>query len=90
LFWRRAVAAQEVVAPTRPGVTVVLHRQPTAKSAGDSNIVCRFRRLDSVTSRKGQIKFGQNNFLVRSRAILLSAGGYYPDAPSDYQTGWGW
>jgi hypothetical protein len=32
---------------------VVLYRQPTAKSAGDNNIVSRFRGLDSVAPRKG-------------------------------------
>ena len=32
---------------------VVFHGQPTAKSAGDSNIVSRLRRLDSIAPRKG-------------------------------------
>ena len=47
--------------------------------------------LIRLRQEKGQIKFGQNNFLVRSRGDFVKRGvvAAILDAPSDYQTGWG-
>ena len=47
--------------------------------------------LIRLRQEKDQIKFGQNNFLVRSRGEFVKRGvvAAILDAPSDYQTGWG-
>ena len=47
--------------------------------------------LIRLRQENGQIKFGQNNFLVRSRGDFVKRGLVTAilDAPSDYQTGWG-
>lgn len=44
-----------------------------------------------LRQEKGQIKFGQNNFLVRSRGEFVKRGiiAAIVDAPSDSQSGWG-
>lgn len=47
--------------------------------------------LINLRSENGQPKFGQGNFLVRSRAQFIKNGvvAAIVDAPSDHQTGWG-
>lgn len=47
--------------------------------------------LINLRSENGQIKFGQDNFLVRSRAEFVKRGAIAAivDAPSDQQKGWG-
>src|SRR5262245_39303907 len=97
LFWLLWVAsaapAQEMVTlPTRPGVmqsffVTNLGDQPKAVAVlfpGSGGLI-RLRQ------ENGQIKFGQNNFLVRSRGEFVKRGAIATilDAPSDYQTGWG-
>jgi len=85
--------AQEIVTlSTRPGVTqsffiTNLGDQPKAVAIlfpGSGGLI-RLRQ------ENGQIKFGQNNFLVRTRGEFVRRGvvGTILDAPSDRQTGWG-
>jgi Serine aminopeptidase, S33 len=47
--------------------------------------------LIRLRQEQGQIKFGQNNFLVRSRGDFVKRGvvAAILDAPSDHQSGWG-
>ena len=85
-----AVIAQEIATlSTRPGVTQSFFigsgpQDPQAVAVlfpGSGGLI-RLRQ------EKGQIKFGQNNFLVRSRGELIKRG-VIPviiDAPSDYQS----
>src|SRR5215468_4959206 len=86
-------SAQEIVTlSTRPGVTqsffiANLGDQPKAVAVlfpGSGGLI-RLRQ------EQGQIKFGQNNFLVRTRGEFVKRGvvGAILDAPSDRQTGWG-
>jgi Serine aminopeptidase, S33 len=88
-----AAPAQEMVTlQTRPGVMqsffiTNLGDNPQAVAvlfAGSGGLI-RLRQ------ENGQIKFGQNNFLVRSRGDFVKRGviAAILDAPSDYQTGWG-
>ena len=96
-FWllgfASAAPAQEMVTlPTRPGVMqsffiANLGDQPKAVAVlfpGSGGLI-RLRQ------EQGQIKFGQNNFLVRARGEFDKRGvvGATLDAPSDRQTGWG-
>jgi Serine aminopeptidase, S33 len=85
-----AVPAQEIVTlPTRPGVTqsFFIDRLPQSPQAiailfpGSAGLI-RLRQ------EKGQIKFGQNNFLVRSRGEFVKYGmvAVVVDAPSDRQS----
>ena len=87
----RNASAQEIVTlPTRPGATqsffiAALPQNPRAIALlfpGASGLV----RLRQVKS--GQIKFGSNNFLVRSRAEFIKRGivTVIMDAPSDHQS----
>jgi hypothetical protein len=88
-----AVSAQEIRSlSTRPGVTqsyfldsVPNHPQAIAVLFPGSGGLIRLRQ------EKGQIKFGQNNFLVRSRGEFINRGvmAAIMDAPSDQQNGWG-
>src|SRR5262249_14989088 len=86
-------SAQEIVTlSTRPGVTqsffiTNLGDQPKAVAIlfpGSGGLI-RLRQ------EQGQIKFGQNNFLVRTPGEFVKRGvvGAILDAPSDRQTGWG-
>jgi pimeloyl-ACP methyl ester carboxylesterase len=85
--------AQEIVTlPTRPSVTqsfliAGLPQSPQAVAVlfpGSGGLI-------RLREEKGQIKFGQNNFLVRSRGEFIKRGvvAVILDAASDYQTGWG-
>lgn len=85
--------AQEIVGlSTRTGVTqsffiASLPQNPQAIAVlfpGSGGLI-RLRR------EKDQIKFGQNNFLVRSRGEFVQRGvvAIILDAASDHQTGWG-
>jgi hypothetical protein len=82
--------AQEIVTlPSRSGVTqsffiASLPQNPQAAAVlfpGSGGLI-RLRQ------EKGQIKFGQNNFLVRSRAEFVKRGvvSVIVDAPSDHQS----
>ena len=93
LFVGAAAMAQEIVTlSTRTGVTqpffiASLPQNPQAVAVlfpGSGGLI-RLRQ------EKDQIKFGQNNFLVRSRGDFVKRGvvAAILDAPSDYQTGWG-
>ena len=86
----RAASAQEIVTlSTRPGATqsffiAALPQNPQAIALlfpGGSGLIRL--RLD-----KDQIKFGANNFLVRSRAEYIKRGvvAVIVDAPSDHQS----
>ena len=85
--------AQEIVTlPTRPGVTqsYFLARVPEGPKAiallfpGSGGLI-------RLRSENGQIKFGGENFLVRSRAEFVKRGAIAAivDAPSDQKKGWG-
>jgi hypothetical protein len=93
LFGGAPATAQEIVTlSTRPGVMqsffmASLPQNPQAIAIlfpGSGGLI-RLRQ------EKDQIKFGQNNFLVRSRGDFVKRGVVAAtlDAPSDYQTGWG-
>jgi hypothetical protein len=85
--------AQEIITlPTRPSVTqsfliasLPQNQRAVAVLFPGSGGLIRLR------AENGQIKFGQNNFLVRSRREFIQRGliTIILDAPSDYQTGWG-
>jgi hypothetical protein len=85
--------AQEIVTqPTRSGVTQSFfitnlgdNPQAIAILFPGSGGLIRLRQ------EKDQIKFGQNNFLVRTRGEFVKRGvvAAILDAPSDRQTGWG-
>ena len=86
------LAQQVVTLPTRPGVTQSLFiaslpesPQAVALLFPGSGGLIRLRQ------EKDQIKFGQNNFLVRSRSAFVQGGVVTTiiDAASDHQTGWG-
>lgn len=85
--------AQEMATlSTRPGVSqsyfiATLPQQPRAVALlfpGSGGLI-RLRQ------EKGQIRFGQNNFLVRARGEFVKRGiiAAIVDAPSDRQSGWG-
>ncbi len=88
-----ALAQQEIVTlSTRPGVTqsYFLTSMPKDLQAvavlfpGSGGLI-------NLRSENGQPKFGQGNFLVRSRAEFVKRGvlAAIIDAPSDQQGGWG-
>jgi hypothetical protein len=88
-----AAPAQEIVAlSTRPGVTqsYFLARAPQNVQAiailfpGSGGLI-------NLRQEKNQIKFGQNNFLVRTRSEFVKRGiiAAIIDAPSDSPSGWG-
>ena len=88
-----ALAQQEIVTlPTRPPVTqsYFLTSIPTELQAvavlfpGSGGLI-------NLRSENGQPRFGQGNFLVRSRAQFVKNGvvAAILDAPSDQQTVWG-
>ena len=87
------VYAQEIVTlSTRPGVTQSFF----ITNLGDNSqtIAILFPGsggLIRLRQEKDQIKFGQNNFLVRNRGEFVKRGvvAAILDAPSDHQTGWG-
>jgi hypothetical protein len=91
-FFATAAAQEIVTLATRPGVTQAffiarLPQNPQAIAVlfpGSGGLI-RLRQ------EKDQIKFGQNNFLVRSRGEFVQRGvvTIILDAASDYQTGWG-
>jgi hypothetical protein len=81
-----------VTQPTRPGVKqsfFITNLGDPSKAVAvlfpGSGGLIRLRQ------EKDQIKFGQNNFLVRTRGDFVKRGvvGAILDAPSDRQTGWG-
>ena len=85
--------AQEMATlPTRPGVTqsyfiAGLPQNPRAIALlfpGSGGLI-------RLREEKGQIRFGQNNFLVRTRGEFVKRGiiAAIVDAPSDRQSGWG-
>ena len=88
-----AAHAQEIVTlPTRSGVTqsfliagLPQNSQAVAVLFPGSGGLIRLRQ------EKGEIKFGPNNFLVRSRGEFVKRGvvAVIVDAPSDYQSGGG-
>jgi hypothetical protein len=86
----RSASAQEIVTlPTRPGSTqsffiAALPQNPQAIALlfpGASGLI-RLRQVN------GQVKFGPNNFLVRSRGEFVKRGivAVIVDAPSDHQS----
>jgi len=87
-----AIAQEMVTLPTRSGATqsylvATLPQNPQAVAVlfpGSGGLI-RLRQ------EQGQIKFGQNNFLVRTRGEFVKRGvvAAILDAPSDYQSGWG-
>ena len=87
-----AHAQQIVTLSTRPGVTqsYFLARVPQEPRAiavlfpGSGGLI-------NLRSENGQIKFGGENFLVRSRVEFVKRGviAAIVDAPSDQQSGWG-
>jgi hypothetical protein len=87
------VYAQEMVTlQTRPGATqsFFLTRAPRNLQA----IAILFPGSGGsihLRQEKGQVKFGQNNFLVRSRSEFVKRGvlAAIIDAPSDSPSGWG-
>jgi serine aminopeptidase S33 family len=93
LYSSTALAQQEIVTlPTRPGVTqsyfltsIPRELQAVAILLPGSGGVINLR------SENGQPKFGQGNFLVRSRAQFIKNGvvAAILDAPSDQQKAWG-
>src|SRR5215831_8345814 len=85
-----ALGAQEIVTlSTRPNVTqsyflTSLPQNPQAIAVlfpGSGGLI-------RLREENGQIKFGQDNFLVRSRKEFIERGviGAIMDAPSDYQS----
>ncbi|TMA07765.1 MAG: lysophospholipase [Deltaproteobacteria bacterium] len=93
LSFAAAAHAQEIVTlPTRPGVTQAyfIARVP-ANSRAIALLFPGSGGLIRLRSENGQIKFGGDNFLVRSRTEFIKRGVITAigDAPSDQQSGWG-
>jgi hypothetical protein len=88
-----ALAQQEIVElSTRPGVTQSYFLTSTPKSLQAVAVLFPGSGgLINLRSENGQPKFGQGNFLVRSRAEFVKRGvaAAIIDAPSDQQGGWG-
>jgi Serine aminopeptidase, S33 len=88
-FFATAAAQEIVTLATRPGVTQAffiasLPQNPQAIAIlfpGSAGLI-------RLREEKGQIKFGQNNFLVRSRGEFVKHGmvAVVVDAPSDHQS----
>jgi hypothetical protein len=88
-----ALAQQEIVAlSTRPGVTQSYFLTSIPKDMQAMAVLFPGSGgLINLRSENGQPKFGQGNFLVRSRAEFVKRGviAAIIDAPSDQQGGWG-
>ena len=88
-----ALAQQEIVTlSTRPGVTQSYFLTSAPKSLQAVAVLFPGSGgLINLRSENGQPKFGQGNFLVRSRAEFVKRGviAAIVDAPSDQQGGWG-
>jgi len=81
-----------VTLSTRPGVTQsVLIAGPSQDPQAVAALFPGSGGLIRLRQEKEQIKFGQNNFLVRARSEFVKRGvvAAIVDAPSDHQTGWG-
>jgi len=85
--------AQEIVTlATRPGVTQAYFLTSTPKNLQAVAVLfLGSGGLLQLRTEKGQPKFNQGNFLVRSRAEFVKRGvvAAIIDAPSDQQGGWG-
>jgi hypothetical protein len=85
--------AQEIVTlSTRPGVTQSYFLTSTPKNLQAVAVLFPGSGgLLQLRTEKGQPKFNQGNFLVRSRAEFVKRGvvAAIVDAPSDQQGGWG-
>ncbi|TMA83734.1 MAG: lysophospholipase [Deltaproteobacteria bacterium] len=85
--------AQEIVTlSTRPGVTQAYFLTSTPKNLQAVAVLFSGSGgLLQLRTEKGQPKFNQGNFLVRSRAEFVKRGvvAAIVDAPSDQQSGWG-
>src|SRR5580765_850057 len=88
-----ALAQQEIVTlSTRPGVTQSYFLTSIPKDLWAVAVLFPGSGgLINLRSENGQPKFGQGNFLVRSRAEFVKRGviAAIIDAPSDQQDGWG-
>ena len=88
-----ALAQQEIVTlSTRPGVTQSYFLTSIPKDLKAVAVLFPGSGgLINLRSENGQPKFGQGNFLVRSRAEFVKRGviAAIIDAPSDQQGGWG-
>ena len=88
-----ARSQQEMVTlQTRPGVTQSFFLTSVPKDLGAVAILFPGSGgLINLRSENGQARFGQGNFLVRSRTQFIKNGvvAAILDAPSDHQTGWG-
>ena len=88
-----ALAQQEIVTlPTRPSVTQSYFLTSIPKDLRAVAVLFPGSGgLINLRSENGQPKFGQGNFLVRSRAEFVKRGvaAAIIDAPSDQQGGWG-
>ena len=88
-----ALAQQEIVTlSTRPGVTQSYFLTSIPKDLQAVAVLFPGSGgLINLRSENGQPKFGQGNFLVRSRAEFVKRGviAAIIDAPSDQQGGWG-
>src|SRR4029079_17739960 len=92
-FSGAALAQQEIVTlATRPGVTQSFFLTSVPQELRAVAILLPGSGgLINLRSENGQPKFGQGNFLVRSRAQFIKNGAVAAilDAPSDHQIGWG-
>jgi serine aminopeptidase S33 family len=93
LYSSTALAQQEIVTlPTRPGVTQSYFLTSIPRELQAVAILLPGSGgLINLRSENGQPKFGQGNFLVRSRAQFIKNGvvAAILDAPSDQQKAWG-
>jgi hypothetical protein len=93
IFVVPSARAQEIVTlSTRPGVSqsYFLANLPQ-RSQAIALLFPGSGGLIRLRQEKGQIKFGRNNFLVRTRGEFVQRGviAAIVDAPSDQQSGWG-
>ncbi|HXT56588.1 MAG TPA: alpha/beta hydrolase [Candidatus Eisenbacteria bacterium] len=92
-FSGAALAQQEIVTlATRPGATQSFFLTSIPRELRAVAILLPGSGgLINLRSENGQPKFGQGNFLVRSRTQFIKNGAVAAilDAPSDHQTGWG-
>src|SRR5437773_11581177 len=87
-----ALAQQIVTLSTRPGVTQSYFLTSVPKNLQAVAVLFPGSGgLIQLRTENGQPKFGQGNFLVRSRAEFVKRGvvAAIVDAPSDQQSGWG-
>jgi Serine aminopeptidase, S33 len=88
-FVAKAPAQEIVTLPTRPNVTQSFFiAKPLPNPQAVAILFPGSGGLIRLREEKGQIKFGQNNFLVRSRGEFVQRGvvAIILDAASDYQT----